>query len=55
MQIKDLGFTLKGVQEKILLILAIKPGGGGGGCCHIRAILVCAAVKGTVFKQFTLA
>ena len=29
MQIKDVGFTLKGVQEKILLILAIKPGGGG--------------------------
>ena len=27
---------------------------GGGGYCHIWAILVCAAVKGMVFKQFTL-
>ena len=26
----------------------------GGGYCHIWAILVCAAVKGMVFKQFTL-
>ena len=25
-----------------------------GGYCHIWAILVCAAVKGMVFKQFTL-
>ena len=34
------------------------PGGGGGGGggrnCHIWAIGVCAAVKGMVFKQFTL-
>ena len=30
-----------------------KPG-GGGGYCHIWAIWVCAAVKGMVFKQFTL-
>ena len=28
--------------------------GGGGGDCHIWAIRVCAAVKGMVFKQFTL-
>ena len=28
----------------------IKP----GGYCHIWAVLVCAAVKGMVFKQFTL-
>ena len=27
---------------------------GGGGYCHIWATLVCAAVKGMVFKQFTL-
>ena len=27
---------------------------GGGAYCHIWAILVCAAVKGMVFKQFTL-
>ena len=27
---------------------------GGGGYCHIWAIEVCAAVKGMVFKQFTL-
>ena len=26
----------------------------GGGYCHIWAIWVCAAVKGIVFKQFTL-
>ena len=26
----------------------------GGGACHIRAIQVCAAVKGMVFRQFTL-
>ena len=26
----------------------------GGGYCHIWAIWVCAAVKGMVFKQFTL-
>ena len=26
----------------------------GGGYCHILAIWVCAAVKGMVFKQFTL-
>ena len=26
-----------------------------GGYCHIWAIEVCAAVKGMVFKQFTLA
>ena len=29
-------------------------GGGEGGYCHIWAIKVCAAVKGMVFKQFTL-
>ena len=28
--------------------------GGGEGYCHIWAILVCAAVKGMVSKQFTL-
>ena len=27
---------------------------GGGVYCHIWAIWVCAAVKGMVFKQFTL-
>ena len=32
----------------------IAPRGGGGGYCHIWAIWVCAAVKGMVFKQFTL-
>ena len=26
----------------------------GGGYCHIWAIWVCAAVKGMVFKQFSL-
>ena len=26
----------------------------GGGYCHLWAIWVCAAVKGMVFKQFTL-
>ena len=26
----------------------------GGGYCHIWAIWACAAVKGMVFKQFTL-
>ena len=29
-------------------------GVGGGGYCHIWAIKVCTAVKGMVFKQFTL-
>ena len=29
-------------------------GAGPGGYCHIWAIQVCAAVKGMVFKQFTL-
>jgi len=28
--------------------------GAGGRYCHIWAIWVCAAVKGMVFKQFTL-
>ena len=28
--------------------------GGWGGYCHVWAIWVCAAVKGMVFKQFTL-
>ena len=31
-----------------------RPGGRGGGYYHIWAIWVCAAVKGMVFKQFTL-
>ena len=31
-----------------------RPGGGGGWYCHVWAIWVCAAVKGMVFKQFTL-
>ena len=31
-----------------------KSPGGGGGYCHIWAIWACAAVKGMVFKQFTL-
>ena len=30
------------------------PGGGGGGYSHMYAIWVCAAVKGMVFKQFSL-
>ena len=34
--------------------MGFTPGGGEGGYCHIWAILVCAAVKGMVFKQFTL-
>ena len=33
---------------------AIGGPGGEGGYCHIWAIEVCAAVKGMVFKQFTL-
>ena len=28
--------------------------GRGRGYCHVLAIWVCAAVKGMVFKQFTL-
>ena len=35
---------LLGVQNEIQL----------GGYCHIWAMYVCAAVKGMVFKQFTL-
>ena len=36
-------------------ITIIRHGGlGPGGYCHIWAIWVCAAVKGMVFKQFTL-
>ena len=35
--------------------IQVWPPGGGGGHCHIWAIKVFAAVKGTVFKQFTLA
>ena len=31
-----------------------KQPGRGGGYCHIWAIKVCAAVKGMVFKQFSL-
>ena len=38
--------------EQIWRWLIIPP--GGGGYCHIWAIWVCAAVKGMVFKQFTL-
>jgi len=34
--------------------LRCRPGGGGTDC-HIWAIEVCAAVKGMVFTQFTLA
>ena len=30
------------------------PGVGRGGCCHIWVIQVRVAVKGMVFKQFTL-
>ena len=30
------------------------PAGRGGGYCHIWVIQVRAAVKGMVFKQFTL-
>ena len=29
-------------------------GGGGGGYSHIHAIWACAAVKGMVFKLFSL-
>ena len=36
------------------VIVSARGVGGGGGYCHILAILVCAAVKGMVFKQFTL-
>ena len=39
--------------EKIRLGL-YWPRGRGGGYCHIWAIWVCAAVKGMVFKQFSL-
>jgi len=42
-----------GVVEKTVIV--VSPPGGGGGYCHIWAIQVCAAVKGMVFKQFTLA
>ena len=31
----------------------IKPP-GGGGYCHVWALLLCAAVRGMVFKQFTV-
>ena len=37
--------------RKVHVIFAIA---GGGGYCDIWAVLVCAAVKGMVFKQFTL-
>ena len=39
------GFSLLVLRENIP---------GGGGYCHIWAIWVYAAVKGMVFKQFTL-
>ena len=39
---------------KTLAIALLWGGGGGGGYCQIWARKVCAAVKGMVFKQFTL-
>ena len=41
-----------GEVEKTVIVVSPP---GGGGYCHIWAIQVCAAVKGMVFKQFTLA
>ena len=35
-------------------LLRYRPGEREGGYCHIWAIQVCAALKGMVFKQFTL-
>ena len=43
-----------GVVERTVIVVS-PPGGGGGGYSHIWAKQVCAAVKGMVFKQFTLA
>ena len=42
-----------GVLERTVIV--VSPPGGGGGYSHIWAIQVCAAVKGMVFKQVTLA
>ena len=39
---------------KLVKRMSTKKCAGGGGYCHIWAIEVCAAVKGMVFKQFTL-
>ena len=33
---------------------ALRPGWGGGGTLPYMGYIVCAAVKGMVFKQFTL-
>ena len=41
------------LNRKEVLSFLFSPGGGGGNC-HIWAIYVCAAVKGMVFKPFTL-
>ena len=48
--------TLKGLAVQKVDNTSNRGGGGGGvvGYCHIWAIQVCAAVKGMVFKQFTL-
>ena len=44
--------TIPNIEDKSVMTLTRTP--GGGGYCHIWAIEVCAAVKGMVFKQFTL-
>ena len=43
--------TRQNFQSFLLVSTAESP---GGGYCHIWAIWGCAAVKGMVFKQFTL-
>ena len=41
------------VSETFIGLVGLYPG-GGGGYSHMYAIWVCAAVKGMVFKQFSL-
>ena len=46
-----MGVKTKGGLTKWLLVYHFKD---PGGCCHIWAKLVCAALKGIAFKQFSL-
>ena len=48
------GFRYLAPNKKTKLVSSCYLRGGGGGYCHIWAIQVCAAVKGMVFKQFTV-